>query len=67
MEVISLRKHAEETEPMIWLCGCGNGSFTIYASGYIECAACDASQSVDAHYQAVARWTRKEPHRKNDS
>jgi len=66
MTVVDLREHAEETEPMLWMCDCGNGSFTIYASGDVSCAACDTPQTVDAHYQAVARWTRREKHFKND-
>jgi hypothetical protein len=66
MNVVNLREHAEETEPMLWMCDCGNCSFSIYASGDVHCAKCDAPQVVDSHYQAVARWTRKEEHRRND-
>jgi hypothetical protein len=59
MAVVNLREHAEENEPMVWMCDCGNCSFTIFASGAVECAECNTPQTVDAHYQAVARWTRK--------
>ena len=60
MKVVDLRERVEETEPMIWMCDCGNCSFTICANGAVECAECNTPQGVDAHYQAVARWTRKE-------
>ena len=59
MTVVSLREHAEETEPMLWMCDCGNCAFMVYASGELECSECNAPQSHDAHYQTVAKWTRK--------
>jgi len=59
MTVVDLRNHAEENEPMIWMCDCGNCCFTIYVDGTTVCTDCNAPQSTDAHYQTVARWTRK--------
>lgn len=59
MTVTDFRKHVEENEPMLWMCDCGNCAFSIYANGSVQCCKCDTMQTVDSHYQHVAKWTRK--------
>lgn len=58
-EIIDLKERVVEKERLIWTCDCGNCSFIIYSDGSLDCAECDAPQSVDAHYYTVKRWTRK--------
>ena len=60
MTVINFIKKAEELEPMVWVCDCGNCSFLIYMNGNLECAECNSFVSdVTEHYQAIRKWTRK--------
>ena len=61
MTVVCLKKEVEKKEPLIWLCNCGNGSFTIYQDGSLQCAECDTWQNdVVEHRAVVKRWTRKD-------
>jgi len=59
--VIDFRNKAEEQEPMVWMCDCGNCSFLILSNGEIECAECGtmASDCIE-HKQTVRKWTRKQ-------
>jgi len=58
--VVNFNQHVEDTEKLIWMCDCGNSSFTICADGQVECAECDVPQTCTDHHQTVKRWTRKE-------
>lgn len=57
-DVIDFTKAAEEIEPLVWGCLCGNYSFLVYDNGLLECAECETIQSESPHKQTIRKWTR---------
>lgn len=62
MSVSDFYKHVEKTERKLWMCNCGNCSFSLYEDGEIVCSDCEATQDDTGHHVAIKRWTRKERH-----